>query len=76
MAILFIRGEDPVYDRKYDLRTHPNCRYTADGGAEPFFYPTYVDRYRKEREPVYESAFMDGSTLAAMQADMKNYVFF
>ena len=32
-AILFIRGERPVMDLKYDLLKHPNVALTADGGA-------------------------------------------
>ena len=30
-AILFIRGELPVMDLKYDILKHPNVAYTADG---------------------------------------------
>ena len=75
MAILFIRGEDPVLDRKYDLRTHPNCKLTADGGAEAFYYPAYVDRYREKHNPVYESSFMSEDMLERMTADMNNFVF-
>ena len=30
-AILFIRGERPVLDFKYDLLKHPNLALTADG---------------------------------------------
>ena len=30
-AILFIRGELPVMDLKYDILKHPNVVYTADG---------------------------------------------
>lgn len=37
-ALLFIRGERPILDHKYDLTKHPNVRYTEDGGAEPFNY--------------------------------------
>ena len=32
-CILFIRGERPVIDLKYNLLKHPNIRYTEDGGA-------------------------------------------
>lgn len=32
-ALLFIRGERPILDAKYDLMKHPNIRYTEDGGA-------------------------------------------
>lgn len=37
-ALLFIRGERPILDAKYDLMKHPNVRYTEDGGAGPFNY--------------------------------------
>ena len=30
-AILFIRGERPIIDFKYDILKHPNVKYTADG---------------------------------------------
>lgn len=30
-AILFIRGERPVCDYKYDILKHPNVKYTTDG---------------------------------------------
>ena len=32
-ALLFIRGERPVMDRKYDILHHPNVSLTTDGGA-------------------------------------------
>ena len=35
-ALLFIRGEHPVEDLKYDLMKHPNVGSTTDGGAEPY----------------------------------------
>ena len=35
-AIVFIRGERPVKDRKYDVRKHPNCSFTSMGGAEQY----------------------------------------
>ena len=37
-ALLFIRGERPILDAKYDLMKHPNIRYTEDGGVGPFNY--------------------------------------
>lgn len=48
-SILFIRGERPVMDRKYDLMKHPNIRDTEDGGVKsydyakvaPFYYPIW-----------------------------------
>jgi len=35
-ALLFIRGERPVMDEKFDILRHPNVRGTNDGKAEPF----------------------------------------
>ena len=35
-ALLFIRGERPIEDLKYDILKHPNVKYTTDGGAEPY----------------------------------------
>lgn len=37
-GLLFIRGERPVFDLKYDLLKHPNIKYTSDGGYEPYEY--------------------------------------
>lgn len=35
-ALLFIRGETAVMDRKYDILKHPNIKLSVDGGAETF----------------------------------------
>ena len=35
-ALLFIRGERPVKDLKYDILKHPNVRLSTDGGADAF----------------------------------------
>ena len=35
-ALLFIRGERPVKDLKYEILKHPNVALTADGKAEPY----------------------------------------
>lgn len=35
-AILFIRGEDPVLDKKYNIKRHPNIKLTTDGKAKPY----------------------------------------
>lgn len=37
-AILFIRGERPVLDLKYDLLKHPSLKYTADGEGNTFIH--------------------------------------
>lgn len=35
-ALLFIRGERPVMDLKYDILKHPNVEFTTDGKAENY----------------------------------------
>lgn len=35
-SLLFIRGERPVIDLKYDILKHPNVRYTTDGKGKPY----------------------------------------
>lgn len=35
-ALLFIRGERPIFDKKYDILKHPNIKYTKDGKAMPY----------------------------------------
>jgi type IV secretion system protein VirD4 len=35
-AILFIRGEKPLLDLKYDIGRHPNVRHTSDGSGGVF----------------------------------------
>ena len=37
-AILFIRGERPVMDFKYDILKHPNVRLTTDGKGVPYVH--------------------------------------
>lgn len=37
-ALLFIRGERPVMDLKYDIMKHPAVGMTSDGGAEPYIH--------------------------------------
>lgn len=37
-GILFIRGEYPVMDLKYDLMHHPKIAFTEEGGAQPFIH--------------------------------------
>ena len=37
-AILFIRGEDPVLDKKYNIKRHPNIKLTTDGKAKPYIH--------------------------------------
>ena len=35
-ALIFIRGERPLIDKKYDILSHPELAKTADGKAVPY----------------------------------------
>ena len=35
-ALLFVRGERPMVDEKYNLLKHPNIALTPDGNGKPF----------------------------------------
>lgn len=44
-ALLFVSGERPVMDWKYNLLRHPNIRFTEDGGAPPYDYTVAPDAH-------------------------------
>ena len=37
-SLLFVRGERPVMDRKYDLKKHPRFHLTPEGGGKPYIH--------------------------------------
>ena len=37
-ALLFIRGERPIIDKKYDIMKHPNVALSADGKGKPYHH--------------------------------------
>lgn len=61
-AIVFIRGEPPVIDGKYDIHTHPNVNLGTDGGAEPYCHtiPELADVTSVE---LVDVANFDGKTI-------------
>ena len=56
-ALVFIRGECPVCDLKYDLLRHPALALTADGKAKPYTPPI-----RYAIHPVSREGRGDGKT--------------
>ena len=38
MALLFIRGERPILDAKFDFKRHPHIQETTYGGAAPYVH--------------------------------------
>lgn len=48
-GLLFIRGELPIMDKKYDLLKHPNINETTDGKQKPYIHGTashFIDDWR------------------------------
>lgn len=37
-ALLFIRGERPIMDEKFDIMKHPNVKLSADGDGKPYVH--------------------------------------
>lgn len=60
-ALLFIRGEKPVRDKKYDIKKHPNVRRTADGRAKSYIHNPPVPDYMLPDLP-YEFRTLDDYT--------------
>lgn len=68
-ALLFVRGERPVMDWKYNLLRHPNIRFTEDGGAPPYDYTAAPNAHEDLAGDVenYELLDMDDFLPAAEQ---------
>ena len=70
-ALLFIRGEKPVKDFKYDVVKHPNIAFTADGGAKPYIHGE--DKYSIATAEI----FFDEETIKLanqLEIDTSNYL--
>ena len=61
-CLVFIRDEKPVKDQKYDVRKHPNFRYTEDGGADRYEHTPK----RELKKPKTEKKIFDVKIKAAM----------
>ena len=72
-ALLFIRGEKPVRDKKYDIKKHPNVRRTADGEAKPYIHnPLPVPDYSLPDLPYEFRALDDYTFLEDEHEESKN----
>ena len=54
-AIVFIRGERPVMDRKYDILKHPYIKLTEDGGAAPYIHHPGLTYVREDMSLPFDS---------------------
>lgn len=61
--IVFIRGERPVIDRKYDILQHPNIKLTEDGGAAPYVHKPQISYVRPDLSLPFDS--LDGMEILA-----------
>jgi len=68
-AILFIRGERPVLDFKYDILKHPNVALTADGKAG-----VYQHGAVRSDIATIEVTYLDPKTLPDTEVPKTDYV--
>ena len=68
-AILFIRGERPVLDFKYDILKHPNVALTADGKAG-----VYQHGVVRSDIATIEVTYLDPKTLPDTEVPETDYV--
>ena len=47
-ALIFLRGEKPIIDNKFDILSHPNIKQTEDGGAVPYVHNKEETYFRKD----------------------------
>ena len=78
-CILQLRGLPPFYSRKYDLKHHPNYRYTAEADKKKnaFSLERLINRRMKKLNPneqytVYEADVPDGTDIDEDE-DILNY---
>ena len=70
-ALLFIRGERPVMDFKYDILRHPNVKRTTDGGAKPFLHG---EDTRSIAALQYDPALLDKTEETALTAKTHDFL--
>lgn len=47
-ALIFIRGEKPIMDKKFDILSHPNIKFTEDGGAVAYKHNKDNSRFKED----------------------------
>ena len=80
-ALLFIRGERPVMDLKYDLLKHPNVSETADGGMEPYIHgevkaaiaTILAENFYAKKETLQPEEFSEGKYVLLSESDIQEF---
>lgn len=68
-ALLFIRGERPIFDKKYDILKHPNIKYTKDGKAQSYQHGVVKHNYENWQDIVLS----DNEYELYSEEDMEEY---
>ena len=71
-ALIFIRGEKPIMDKKFDILSHPNIKLTADGGAVPYthnkqgkyFRRNMANKFTAPEDVVIDEKFIQSSGIS------------
>ena len=61
-ALIFIRGERPIMDKKFDILSHPNIKFTEDGGNLPYAHNKEGKYFRKNlsvKLPISDDTVID-----------------
>ena len=66
-ALLFISGELPILDRKYDLMKHPNIKYTEYGGAAPYVHKEEQPPIAVQEDLSFQFTNLDNVELIEME---------
>jgi len=80
-ALLFIRGERPIMDEKYDILRHPNIRGTADGRGGKFRHGEAVGSKavivfdgRADTTTLTEQEIQDGGYILLSDEDLEEMI--
>lgn len=65
-ALIFIRGEKPITDKKFDIMSHPNIKSTADGDAAPYVHCKQGLYFRKDLS-VVKTAGIDNVEIVELE---------
>lgn len=68
-GLLFIRGERPIYDKKYDILKHPNIEFTSDGKAPSYYHGIVKHSYDKWQDIILS----DDDYELLSEEDMEEY---
>ena len=74
-ALLFVRGERPIMDKKYDMMQHPNIKQTEDGGAPPYDYaqaPLAHDSFDFDEKRLEDYELFTGEDIIGEPQDWRN----